>query len=282
MAGILSIRRQRAASSAVAFFEAHGEKISTGVADSFRPFYEEGEEPVDFQLVLTVACRLLKDRLQGVIDADKAKIDEEANDIIAYLELEEAGREVNAQLVFIRRMLTGFYGVDLANEVLATDGAAARYDQPELLWRQGEQTAERLRNTPFKEPRRTSSSFQFDPLALAGELEPAVVNLATAYKTVTVERRKLEDPVTKKAEALQTFDTDFRACLRLGVALALVAGLPNIAKRLRASLLDAPRRGSGSEEADSAAEPAEEPAATTGESESAKPEAGAPAPEVAD
>ncbi len=184
-------------------------------------------------------------------------------------------------MVFIRRMLTGFYGLDLANQVLATEGPAARYDQPELLWRQAEQTVERLRETPFKEPRRTSDSFQFDPLALAGELEPAVAKLKAAYDAVTVERRKLEDPVDEKAETRKGFDADFRACVRLGVALALIAGKPNLARRLKASILEPPRRGSGSEPEESDAEPTEEPEAATGESESTD-ETAAPAADNAE
>ena len=259
MAGKLSLRRQSAGTSAISFFEAHGDEIATGVDQRLNPFYMEEEAKVDFKKGLEVVGRFMQDSLDRVIAADKANLDEQANDIRPNLELREAGEEVQQQLVFTRRMLTGFYGVELANEILATDGPAANPDQPLLLWRQAEQTAERLRSTPFDEPpRRTTSSFQFDPVKLADELEPPLGRLKAAYEAVVLERRKLESTVTEKAASTEAFDTDFRDCLRFGVGLCRLAGRPDLAGRLNASMLTAPRRRGSSE--GSTPEPEDEPA----------------------
>ena len=247
MAGTMSIRRQRAGTSALSFFNAHGDEIAGGATERVNIFYQADENPVDFKLGLEVVGRLMQASLDRVILADKANLDEQANDIQPGLELREAGEEVQQQLVFTRRMLTGFYGVELANEILATDGPAAGADQPLLLWRQSEQTAERLRNTPFEEPRRTSASFDFRPSALADELEPAVLRLKAAYEAVDLERRKLESTVAEKAAATKAFDADFRDGLRFGVGLCRLAGRPDLAVRLKASLLDPPRRSSSEE-----------------------------------
>ncbi len=274
MASTMSVRRHKAGSSAIAFFAAHGEEIGSGVDERLIPFYQDGETPVDFRLALTVVNRLMQASLDGVIDTDKANVDEKDNDIAPTLELEKAGREVNSQLVFIRRMLTGFYGVDLANQILATDGPAASPAQPHLLWRQGEQTVERLRTTPFQEPERTSSSFEFDPLALANELEPAVARLQAAMDAVTLERRKIETTVKEKAATQAAFDADFRDCLRFGVGVCRLAKEPALARKLKASALDSPRRRSASPDEDSPEEgtedsaPPEDDPSPTGEDES--------------
>ena len=273
MAGTMSIRRQRAAASAISFIEAHGEEIGTAANQATSIFYMPEETPVDYWLSLKVKARMLERRRDDVIAADEDHLDEQANDIEPTLELREAGAEVNAQLVFTRRMLTGFYGVELADKILATDGPAAGPDQPQLLWRQGKQTAERLRTTPFDEPKRTSSSFQFNPVALADELEPAVQRLERALAAVDLERRKIEATVNRKAEAIAAFDSAFRITVRFTVAVCLLAGKPNLARRLRASLLDPPRRRAGEgdgepeEETPPGAGDPEEPAAADSETE---------------
>lgn len=255
MASNMSVYRQRAKHSTVSFIDAHEDEITTSIHQRFQPFLAEGESPPDVRSTLRLVGRLVENCADRVIEADKANLDELDDDFEPRLDLAEAAEEVHDRLVDVRQILRGLYGPELSQELLAIDGPTANVDQPDLLWRQGEHTMERLRDPDVAPSRRKTLSVELDRSALADELEPAVKRLGAAHRVVHLERRELESTRAEKRRAMEEFDLDFRGCVRLIVGFCLLARRPDLAEKLDTAVLQ-PRRSSRSSEddEDSAAE----------------------------
>ncbi len=251
----MSLRRQEAATSAIAFLEAHEDEIASGAEQRLLPLVEDGEELPKVRYSLQLVRRWMGQRLAEVVEADQVHIDEKDGDLGPRLELVEATEEVQRQLVAGRRIAAGVYGAKRAQEIFALDGPTGNTRQPLIVLRQGQDTVRRFRKATFVAPQETVGGVAFDPIGFADRLEPAVERLARAYEAVALERRKIEATVNAKNKAHAEFDGDFRAGVRHAVALCLIGGKPELAFRLKASLLNPPRRGGDDPDEDSPSPP---------------------------
>ncbi len=237
MSETMTQRRQRAGSSAIALFEANEDDIVAGLEERLRPFLQPGENQVDFRLTLKLLGRLIEVSLDEVLDA----VTDDSDDA-PLKEFWEAAHDVGSQVIFIRRIFRSLYGPQLANQLLGIKGSTATPQQPELLARQGEMVVARLRN-PVLDPPRCTNSIQLDPTAMADELETAVDRLVEAREAALAERCKRDAKASVAADAGRDFDTNFRDSVRLGAGLCRMAGLPELARRLKTSQLrPKPRR----------------------------------------
>ncbi len=248
MAGNMSIRRQRAAEDAIGYLVVNEDEIVAGVTDNLFPFLEEGEEEPDVRTPLRLATRKMEDSLDSMIRADKTDFEARLAHAKLREELDEAAQDVRGQLVNIRGVVAGLYGEKRAKEIVAIDGPTAQTAQPQLLWRQGEHTVERLEKETFKEPDKNTKSIAFDRKALLEELKPAVVRLKAAQNAVVIDRRRLQKVVRAKNKVFEAFDRSFRAYVRYGVGVSRIGGLDDLAKKLNTALLQARGRGTSEEE----------------------------------
>ncbi len=256
MPSTMSLRRQRAASSAIAFLETREDEIGSCAEEQLGPLVRPGEKLPDVRFCLKLVRRWMAKGLAGVVAADQANINERDGDLGPRLELVEATEDVQRQLVAGRRIAVVVYGAARAQEILALDGITGNVKQPLKVLRQGQDTVKRLREAAIAAPQEEVGGVDFDPVAFADRLEPAVERLARAYDAVVLERRKVQVTVDGKAHAHAVFDTLFRAGVRFAVALCLIGGKPELAARLSAKELNAPRRGDASDPDSSSTSPA--------------------------
>ena len=212
---------------------------------------------------------------EEIDEADKAHLDELANDIAPRMARDGAVSALRQKLIDIRRIVQGLFSPERSLEIVAVDGPTA--EQPELLWRQGEHTIDHLRAPDFETPEVSTSSVSFEPQPLADELEPMVTVLRESIDALEVERRAAATTHTAKLEAMAEHDALMGACGRILSGFYLLARRPDLARRIRVSLPYRSRPGSQNGEAPGEASPDDEPFAAT-DAEPTADSGGEPAP----
>ncbi|MEE8525072.1 MAG: hypothetical protein V3T72_14140 [Thermoanaerobaculia bacterium] len=81
MASKLIVLRQRIASSIQAAFAAFASEVTPVLDERTESFLEEGEAGFDFQLFQQVLSKMVAASFQRMVAADKAHVDELANDV---------------------------------------------------------------------------------------------------------------------------------------------------------------------------------------------------------
>jgi hypothetical protein len=90
---------------------------------------------------------------------------------------------------------------------------------------------------------------QLDFDLLRGQLQPALDHLSQAIQRVDEEARQLERTLRSKDLALDSFDAALRGIGRILIGCNEVAGFPEFGERIRLTLPNRRRKGSGVEEA---------------------------------
>ncbi len=240
MASKQVVQRQTVAGALCAAVTAWGEEVTPALDQRVTPFLEDGETGLDFSLLQEVLERMVAASLEEMIEADKAHVDERAGDGAYRTWRDAAVAALRRKLIEIRAIATGLYGPQRSREILAVQGRIA--SQPDLLWRQGEHTLARLKRPELELPAATTAAIRFDPRRLANELKPLVEDLRRAIKTIELERRSAEVTLAVKQEAMAEHDRLMSACGRILSGLHLLAGRPDLARRIRVTV---PRRKSG-------------------------------------
>ncbi len=261
MASRLVVLRQRLAKTIHSALERFAEVVTPVLTGRFAPFLTEGEAPIDFSGLQRLLHRMAEASFEAMVAADKAHLDELANDIAPRLERDRRVAVVRQKLIDVRRMVQGLFGPARAVEVVAVEGVTAR--QPEHLWRQSEHTLSRLRAPEFQAPEALTAAVVFDPVQLADELDPMVSALRRTVDAVELERRAAAASLQVKQEAMAEHDLLITACGRILSGFYLLARRPDLAERIRLSL---PRKGSSSEEIESSGDQPndDQPSTTTG------------------
>jgi hypothetical protein len=234
MASRLVVLRERVVNSLQAAFSAWGDTLTTAVVDRVQPFLQDGENAFDLPLLQRLLQRMVAASYDGLILADKGRVDELTADIQPRLERDRWIDGVRQKLIEIRRISDGLFGRQRTVEIVAVDGTTAR--EPELLWRQAEHTLSRLRSPDLQLPQASTAAVTFDAAALAAELEPLVTGLRGAIDAVKLDEQQTVETLQAKQEAMVEHDLLMGACKGILSGFCLLARRPDLARRLRISL----------------------------------------------
>ncbi|HEX9733318.1 MAG TPA: hypothetical protein VGG06_15215 [Thermoanaerobaculia bacterium] len=170
MASVPSIDRQKASTVFRSVEQSHVQDVLPVVEDRLREVLTGEESLPDVRLLATLLGRVQVGGTRRLTVADNAHEQELANDNEPRQRRDVAGERVHRKLVEVRRIADGLFGPERSGEVLGTGGPAAPVTEGERLWRQAEDTANRLEAPGFTALVTTTSSVQLDPAQLAAEL----------------------------------------------------------------------------------------------------------------
>jgi hypothetical protein len=245
MASRLVVLRERVVNALLAAFSAWSDTLTTAVGERVQPFLEDGEVAFDLPLLQQVLQRMVTASFDGMIEADKDRVDELVGDVQPRIERDAWVDSVRQKLIEIRRIAEGLFGRQRTVEIVAVDGATGR--EPELLWRQAEHTLSRLQSPEMQLPPASTSAVTFNAAGLAAELAPLVAGLRGAIDATKVDERRTAESLQAKKEAMTEHDQLIGACKGILSGFCLLARRPDLARRLRISL---PRSRPGSTEGD--------------------------------
>ena len=210
-------------------------------------FQDDGTDeplaPGTLESVLERMLHRMRRALSELLDAERAHLDEVANDAVPRQRRDRAAREVRQLLLDLRQLYRAVYG-----KIKATEAGFERRiaNDAKALLRQGERVYGRL-STPDAwlhkgdEPARLRG-LEVAPSTLAAQLETPLEQLRSALDEVTCERAKAQGTKVAKDRALRHFDDLYLLIVRMLVPAFRLAGMDELADRLPTSLRRPSRR----------------------------------------
>ena len=223
--------RQKSTRSVNAAIKTHANAIHERFADLVAPVLAEGEQVPDMRHLLDVLGRLLTLRVEAMVEADEAHIQELGDDAPARAVRDEVAEDLRAFVVELRQVLEGLYGPRF-NARLNISGSTP--EDPVVLIRFAGEMAKGLRDTPLPESRIPSASI--DKAQTAQALDDKAEALDTALDKVALESREAETTQSAKDRAITANDLTFLHAARELEAIARLVELPDLADRVRPSV----------------------------------------------
>lgn len=172
----------------------------------------------------------LEGRLAVLVAADEEHLDATAELTAARGRRDAAAGELYRLLVRVRRLAVGIYDAG-AEGLLGLGGRVSQ--RPVVMLRQARRAVGRLVDPEVPRPEKLFAGTTVDEGEWVERLEPMIEALARAVDEVNVARRRTESTLRAKNEALAAYDLAFGRVARYLEALFHLAGLPELASRVR-------------------------------------------------
>ena len=211
--------------------ETFGDRLLDILDGEFSPLVDEGQAmPFSVQQLLFRKKLILgRDRM---VDSDRSYRDQRARESIFRGRRDGEVKKVNSEVVGLRNALSGIF----SEEKLAEFGFARHTPQvPEELLEQVSHLATRLDDPSLDISGARFGEFRFEAPDLAKRLATAVDTLRQATENLAREERKSEAKKLAKDEALSEYNRWFLWIARTVESLCHLAGLDEVAKRVRPS-----------------------------------------------
>ncbi len=230
------------------------QEVSPALGEVLSPLVGEGESMPDVTTLAALAARLVEQRLERLIEADKANIDAQAELIEPRQQRDQAFEQANRTIFGIRDICRGLYGREMSARIVPDESRIPQ--RPKAFLHMAEHVLERLQDLERELPEQSLQGIAVERVDLSSNFETALEGLDEALAEVDLKRRGAEITQAAKNDAMSEFNVIYSASIRLLEALSILAGKPELASRIRPTRR---RRssGDGSETTDETANAAE-------------------------
>ncbi len=211
--------------------ETFGTVMVVNPGGTFDPLLADGQV-TPFATQLELFKKKLTLDLDQLVAKDRAYRDQKAREALSRAWRSEQFEEVTSGVVGLRQAFTGFY----SQHKLAEFGFARQTSrQPEELMEQVSHLVSRLNDSELDLTGSRFGDFKLDAPHLARELVGSVGTFQQAADELAGEERKTEAMKLAKDEALSQYNQSFLWIARTVESLCRLAGLDEVAKRVRPS-----------------------------------------------
>jgi len=242
--------RLRKAAQVEAAVKMHGGLAAEAVEEDLRLLMEEGDAPPAVLEMLRLLGRKLARARQVLEAADGAHRLELDDDAAPRRLRDAAAREVYFAVSRLRAVFRGLYGIAVATELLGVGGRTA--EDPLVLHSQAQRILKRFTAPDLRLPEFEVAGMGMEPEACVARLRPSVDRLGLALREVNRQRRAAEATLKAKTEALRDYDRTYQGVAKTLEGLLTLAGLEELARRVRPTQRKASRRENVAPEVSSA------------------------------
>jgi len=244
--------REKSTRAVAAAAETHAADIAAGFQRELAPHLHKGETLPDVALLARLIGRRLESDSIALVAADQAHEQELSDDAGPREDRDTAAQKVRSVLVDVRAAVDATFGP----RVLTVLGLAPAVPvDPSVLATTAEAVSRALKDTSIKLPKPKRAGMKLDRAAFAGDIDAELPALHNALQTVAREDREKEATQRAKNGAMDRNDVTFSRGAEWLSASALVAGLDDIAAKVRPSGRRPGRTATTDEEGDAPAPP---------------------------
>lgn len=231
MASKAVVDRQRAAGDIRASAETHAQQVAQGVERALMPFARPGKSNLGVVELVSLLSRSLGAASDALVAADQTHLAELGDDGPVRAARDQVASRLRERLVVTREILLGLYGGE-AVRALGFDSGTP--EEPLALARFAQGVLEKLGKSAL--PKSRVAGARFDAAEAATELRALHAELERALQGVDLEAREAEATLVRKQAALDDYDARFTAVATVLEGLYRLAGLTELAGRLRPSV----------------------------------------------
>jgi hypothetical protein len=233
MASKLVIDRERSARQVSSMLRQHAAQVSQKLDVRVAPILDKKkkEQAPDSGHLLEVHARLLDGATRELVEADAAHEAEESDDAGPRKERDKQHAAGYELIVAIRGTVDANFG-DLGLRALGVWDPCPNVAQGVLTYARN--FAKQLAS-PVKLPAPKTKHVQFNRKELAAELTQIAEHLGAALDVVAREESELKATQVRKDEAIAAYDETFRAVTYNAMGLFRLAGMGELADRIKPS-----------------------------------------------
>lgn len=230
------VDKQKSASTVIACGRTNAALVAAAITKKTGPFLAQGTDSALYEKCLTqsifASCDLLEAKSNAMANADEAYLVEAADDDAPRQRREKAFQALYELLVEMRESCQGAFG---AKELTGFGFSSATPRDPAQLTRFAGEILAAFQKRKAQMPP-TRKGISFDPGALLEALSTHREALTSALKEIATEERELQTALAEKNRTISEYDEAFLQVANFLEGLFLLAGMSELADKVRPSL----------------------------------------------